>query len=254
MIAVVIRRSLDETPVFTREAAQHTVARMPIARLLHYHWRAVLRVVFAAVIATPSTIFTVWALSYAVNTVGLRKTPMLWVSMAANLVALLVIPAWARLSDRVGRKPLFIAGSAGSAVMTALYLWSITTNSYALIFVAGVAMFGVVYTATSAVWPAFYSEMFPATVRLSGTALGTQLGFAVAGFAPTIISATVGAGTHAWRGAAWITAGLCAVSIVAVLTGRETYRVPTAELGLPPGDRPAPAERTGGADYSTTSP
>jgi MFS family permease len=237
IIAVMLRRSLDETPVFVQEVAQDRVARMPIARLLHDHWRGVLRVIFAAVIATPSTIFTVWALSYAVNTVGLRRTPMLWVGVAANAVALLAIPSWAKLSDRIGRKALFIAGSVGSAVMTFAYLWSITTRSYVLIFLVGVAMFGVVYTATSAVWPAFYGEMFPAAVRLSGTALGTQIGFAIAGFVPTVISATVGSGKDAWLGAALITAGLCAVNIIAVLTGRETYDVPTAELGTRPDGR-----------------
>jgi MFS family permease len=231
IIAVLIRRSLEETPVFVREVAEDEVVRVPVAELFRDHWRSVLRVVFAAVIATPSTIFTVWALSYAVNTVGLERTPMLWVGVLANLLALLAIPLWARLSDRVGRKPVFIGGTIGSAVMTFGYLWSITTENYVLIFLAGVLMFGAVYTATSAVWPAFYGEMFPARVRMSGTAFGTQIGFAISGFVPTIISATVGSGRGAWVGAGLITAALCAVNLVAVLSGRETYRVPTSELG-----------------------
>ncbi len=105
-----------------------------------------------------------------------------------------------------------------------------SSGNYALIFVSGIVMFGVIYTATSAVWPAFYGEMFPAKVRLSGMALGTQIGFAGAGFTPTIIS-TFTSGHSAWFGAALITVALCVVNIVAVASGRETYRVPTAELG-----------------------
>jgi MFS family permease len=233
IVAVLIRRSLQETPVFVREVERDDVARMPVAELFRHHWRAVLRVVLAALIATPSTIFTVWALSYAVNTLGLAETPMLWVSVLANLVAMVTIPLWGRLSDRVGRKRQFIAGATGCAVMTFAYLWSISTGGYALIFIVGVLFFGVVYTSTSAVWPAFYGEMFPARVRLSGTALGTQIGFAIAGFVPSIIGWAVGTGPDAWMGAALITALLCLVSIVAVWTARETYRVPTAELGVP---------------------
>jgi MFS family permease len=233
VVAVIIRRTLDETPVFKQEVAADQLARLPISELLRSHWHSVLRVALAAVIATPSTIFTVWALSYAVNTVGLKKTPILWVGVLANLVALGAIPLWARLSDRIGRKPVFAAGTAGSAMMTFAYLWSIRTGSYPLIFLTGIIMFGTVYTATSAVWPAFYGEMFPARVRLSGMALGTQLGFAFAGFVPTIISAWAGTGLGAWMGAGLITAALCLVNITVVLTGRETYQVPTAELGRP---------------------
>ncbi|GIM92426.1 MFS transporter [Paractinoplanes toevensis] len=231
IVAVLIRRSLQETPVFVRGAERDDVARVPLAELFRDHWRAVLRVVFAAVIATPSTIFTVWALSYAVNTLGLDKTPMLWVGVLANAVAMATIPLWGRLSDRIGRKRQFVAGSIGSAAMTFAYLWSISTGSYALIFIVGVLFFGVVYTATSAVWPAFYGEMFPARVRLSGTALGTQIGFAIAGFVPSIIGWAVGSGQSAWIGAALITSLLCLVNIVAVSTARETFRVPTAQLG-----------------------
>ena len=233
VVAFVIRRSLDETPVFKREAAADQVERLPIWELLRSHWVSVVRVALAAVIATPSTIFTVWALSYAVNTVGLRKTPLLWVGVLANLVALGAIPLWAVLSDRIGRKPVFVTGATGSAVMTFAFLWAIRTGSYPLIFLTGIVFFGMVYTATSAVWPAFYGEMFPAKVRLSGTALGTQIGFAFSGFVPTIIGAWAGSGLNAWVGAGLITAALCLVNIVVVVTSRETYRVPTAGLGRP---------------------
>lgn len=232
LVGFFIRRTLEETPVFEAEKAAHAVERLPIVALLRDHWRGVLRVTLAAVIATPSTIFTVYALSYGVGTVGLERTPLLWVGVLANIAALGTIPLWAKLSDRVGRKPLFLAGTLGSAVAIIAYLWSVSTGNYALIFVIGIVMFGVVYTATSAVWPAFYGEMFPAKVRLSGVALGTQIGFAIAGFTPTVIT-TFTSGDGAWVGAALITAGLCLVSFVAVATGRDNYLVPTADLGQP---------------------
>jgi MFS family permease len=233
VVAIIIRRSLDETPVFKREAAADQVERLPIRELLRSHWAATLRVALAAVVATPSTVFTVWALTYAVHAAGLKKTPMLWVGVLANILALVTIPLWAMLSDRIGRKPVFIGGAAGSAVTTFAFLWAISTGSYPLIFLTGIVMFGAVYAAANAVWPALYGEMFPARVRLSGTALGTQIGFAFSGFVPTVIAAWAGSGLGAWVGAGLITAVLCLVSILAVLTGRETYRVPTAELGEP---------------------
>ncbi|WP_017984605.1 MFS transporter [Amycolatopsis methanolica] len=229
--AFVIRRKLDETPVFEREVAGKERAKLPVAVLFRDHWADVLRVVFAAVIAAVSTIFTVYALSYAVNSAGLARTPMLWVGVLANVVALGAIPLWAMLADKVGRKPVFVGGSLGCGVLIFAYLGAIASGNYVLVFVVGILMFGVVYSATNAVWPAFYGEMFPARVRLSGMAIGTQIGFAIAGFTPTIAAAIAGDKSANWVGVAIFTAGLCLVNVIAVLTGRDNYRVPTADLG-----------------------
>ncbi|TFD86218.1 MFS transporter [Cryobacterium serini] len=232
LVAFLIRRTLDETPVFTAEVAVGAVAEVPVRVLFRDHWRGVLRVIAAALIASVSTIFTVYALSFAVNTVGLDRTTMLWVGVLANVAALGTIPLWAMLSDRVGRKPVFIVGSLGCAALMFAYLYVIAIANYPLIFVVGIGMFGFVYTATSAVWPAFYAEMFPAAVRLSGMAIGTQIGFAVAGFAPTIAIAVAGDGSNAWFVVAVITAIICIINVIAVATAKETFRTPMNQLGL----------------------
>jgi MFS family permease len=239
-VGAVIRSRLAETPVFEAEAESHNLERFPVVALLRTHTPELIRVVFAATIASVSTIFTVYALSYAVNDVGLDKAPMLWVGVLANTVALGAIPLLATLSDRVGRKPVFIAGSVGLAVLVFAFLWAISIGSYPLIFLTGIVMFGIPQSATAAVWPSFYGEMFSAPVRYSGTALGTQIGFGFAGFVPTIASAVGGSGVDAWLPVSILTAGICLVSIIAVATGRETYRVPTAQLGARDSAKVAP--------------
>lgn len=226
VVGFVIRRKLDETPVFERTE----VAKLPVAVLFREHWADVLRVVVAATIASVSTIFTVYALSYAVNTIGLARTPMLWVGVLANIVALAAIPLLAGLADRVGRKPVFITGCLLCGVLIFPYLWSISIGSYALLFVLGTALFGVAYSGVNGVWPSLYGEMFTARVRLSGMAIGTQIGFAVAGFAPSVVAA-IGSAKQDWLGVAIFTAAVCVVAASAAATARETYRVPTAELG-----------------------
>ncbi len=235
----VIRRTLDETPVFQKEVAQHR-AKLPVAVLFRDHWRDVLRVVVASTIASVQTIFTVYALSYAVNGVGLAKTPMLWLGVLANAASLLAIPLCAVLADRIGRKPVFLAGSLGCAVLIFAFLWSISTANYGLIFFFGILMFGVVYSAANGIWPSFYAEMFPAKVRLSGMAIGTQIGFAIAGFTPSIAAAIAGHKSANWVGVAIFTAALCVANAIAVASARETYKVPTARLGTK-SPNPAPA-------------
>ncbi|MEU5142417.1 MFS transporter [Streptomyces sp. NPDC021139] len=232
VVGYVIRRKLDETPAFAQQAATEGVAKMPLAVLARDHWADVLRVVAGALVASVSTIFTVWALAYATSdSVGMSRTAMLWVGALANVAALAAIPLWAMLSDRIGRRPVFLIGAVGSAVTMFLYLWAISTGSYALTFLLGIVAFGIVYSAANGVWPAFYGEMFSTRVRLSGVAIGTQIGFAVAGFAVTFAARIAGPDGDDWIAVALFTAALCVPPVIAALSARETHKVPTEELG-----------------------
>ncbi|MFH8773981.1 MFS transporter [Streptomyces sp. NPDC017958] len=232
VVGYVIRRRLQETPAFARQAATEGVARLPLAVLMREHWADVLRVIAGALIASVSTIFTVWALAYATSdAVGMSRTSMLWVGALANLVALAAIPLWATLSDRIGRRPVYLIGAVGSAAAMAGYLWAISTGSYPLTLTLGIIAFGLVYSAANGVWPAFYGEMFATRVRLSGMAIGTQIGFAVAGFAVTFAAEIAGPGGDDWQAVALFTAALCVPPTLAALSARETHTVPTELLG-----------------------
>ncbi|KUM87613.1 MULTISPECIES: MFS transporter [Streptomyces] len=232
VVGFVIRRKLEETPAFEQQAASEGVPKLPLVVLLREHWADVLRVIGGALIASVSTIFTVWALAYATSdAVGMSRSSMLWVGALANLVALAAIPLWATLSDRIGRRPVFLIGAAGSAVTMFLYLWAISTGNYPLTLLLGILAFGVVYSAANGVWPSFYGEMFSTRVRLSGMAIGTQIGFAVAGFAVTFAAQIAGPDGTDWSSVALFTGALCVPPVIAALTARETHKVPTEDLG-----------------------
>ncbi len=187
-----------------RRSEVDEVPRGAPGRAVPDHWRGVLRVFFAAFIATVNTMFAVFALNFATSEdygIGISTPPMLWLAIVANLVAIAVIPFWARLSDRIGRKPVFVTGLIGSAVLVMAFLGAIAAGHVVLMFVLGVALAGVVYSMPNAVWPATYAEYFPTSVRLSGMAVGTQFGFALAGFTPTIAGALMdGDADNWWQG------------------------------------------------------
>ena len=143
LVGYVIRRNLEETPEFQAEADSAEVPRAPLAELFRDHWGSVLRVFFAAFIASVNTMFAVFALSFATSdSIGISKTLMLWVAIVANVVAILVIPAWATLSDRIGRKQVFVTGVLGSGVLAFAFLGAIAHANSLLVFVLGVAAGG----------------------------------------------------------------------------------------------------------------
>ncbi len=192
VVGFVIRRTLDETPEFHAEKKQAEVPPAPLALLFRHHWRGVLRVFFASFIAMVNTVFQVFALNFATSDeygIGISSTTMLWLAIVANVIAVGTIPLWASLSDRVGRKPVFISGLIGTAVMVTVFLWSISTGNVALILITGILLAGIIYSMPNACWPSTYAEYFPTSVRLSGMAIGTQFGFALAGFTPAIAGA-----------------------------------------------------------------
>ncbi|MCW2760818.1 MAG: proP 3 [Marmoricola sp.] len=232
---LIIRVKLDETPEFRAEKQNNEVAPAPLGILFREHWAGVLRVFFAAFIAMVNTMFQVFALNFATSDdygVGFSSTFMLWLAIIANLVAICTIPFWARLSDRVGRKPVFVTGVIGSGVLVTAFLGAIAGGNEVLTFVLGVLLAGVVYSMPNAVWPATYAEYFPTSVRLSGMAIGTQFGFALAGFTPTIAGALMGGDADNWYLVALFACAACAISAIAVLTGPgRTHLVPTNEIG-----------------------
>jgi MFS family permease len=231
VIGFIIRRTLDETPAFLEEKKQHAVPKLPLAILFRHYTPDVVRVILAALVSIVSTIFGVFALSYAANTIKIDRATMLWVAILTNVVALVAIPLWAILADRIGRKPVFVFGALMSGVLMFPYLWAISQANIGLIFVFGVLMSGIVYSAPNGVWPAFYAEMFDTRVRLSGMAIGTQIGFALAGFAPAIAAALQGTGPTAWLPVALLTAGACVVAAIAAWTARETHKIHMHDLG-----------------------
>ena len=83
-------------------------------------------------------------------------------------------------------------------------------------------VFSCSYAAANAVWPSFYAEMFSSQVRFSGLAIGTQLGFLMAGFAPSIVAAIGGLEPGGWAKISLSTAAVALIASISALTAKET--------------------------------
>ena len=229
LTAWLIRRGLEEPPAFKEARADNP----PLMQVFRWHKAAVIRVAVCAMVNTVNMVFTVWSLSFATSIVGLERSTMLLVSVIANGVALFAIPAAAVLSDRFGRKPVFITGAVGAGLMMFPYLGAVSAGNWPLIFIFGAIMSGCAYSLANAIWPSFYAEMFPTTARVTGMALGTQVGFAVSGgLAPVLASAVAGAGGENWVSVAAFTAGVCVLVGLVAMTAKETKGLSLEEIDI----------------------
>lgn len=227
-----VRFRLPESPRFLAGRRANERQVKPWQTLWRHYRFAVLRVSLAAQVSVVPAIVAVFSLSWAVGQAHLPRTTMLAVLLASACTGMLVIPAWARLSDRIGRKPVFVFGALASGALIWPYLWAIGQASEALVLVFGVLLAGVTYSAANGVWPSLYGEMFSTEVRLSGVAVGTQLGFTLAAQAPTLAAYLTRQTPAEWTSVACLVSLGCALSAVAVLGARETSQLGMSDLDL----------------------
>ncbi|HEY3471410.1 MAG TPA: MFS transporter [Amycolatopsis sp.] len=227
LVAYLLRRKLEEPEVFT---GMRERAPLPFVTLLREHGVTTLRVAVCSTINVVDTIFTIFALAYATGTGAVSWPVMLAVVSLGNLGAVVLAPVAGRLSDRIGRKPVFVLGALGSSLSLFVLFGAIDTRNTPLVFAAGLVGMSVLYTMPVVVGAAWYPEQFPARVRYTGMAVGLMLGLLASGFAPALAQA-LGEGKSTWHPTVWICVGVAVVASLAALTGPETYRTPTERLG-----------------------
>ena len=186
-----IRKGIDETPSFKAVQEKGDIPKVPLFHMLKYHWREVLIAIGAKVVETaPFYIFSTFVVSYATTNLGFTRTATLGAVMVGTIVTTILIPIMGALSDRVGRKPLYVFGTIAMALYAFPYFWLVKQGSVTLLVIATVIGLGVIWAPITAVLGTMLSEIFSAEVRYTGISLGYQIGAALAGgTAPLVATA-----------------------------------------------------------------
>ncbi|TQM01951.1 MFS transporter [Pseudonocardia kunmingensis] len=230
VIGFYVRVSVEESPLFraaqARAAARTEAAagapKTPIVEVLRRHPREVLTAMGARFAENVSYyILTIVISTYLATRYDLPSSFALGAVLIGALVHVVTIPLWGALSDRVGRRPVYLFGAAGVGVWGFAFFALLDTQDFGLTVLAvvvGLVLHGAMYGPQAA----FLSELFGTGVRYSGVSIGYQLASVVAGgLAPVIAVALLGAFGSGYAIAVYL-AACSVVTMIAVGTYGET--------------------------------
>ncbi|WP_172371968.1 MFS transporter [Sporosarcina jiandibaonis] len=187
-----VRKGIDETPSFKNVQERGEIPKIPLITTLKTHWREVLIAIGAKVVETaPFYIFSTFVVSYATTNLGFSRTATLNSVMVGTIVTTILIPIMGALSDRVGRKPLYLYGTIAMALYAFPYFWLVNQESVVLLVIATVLGLGIIWAPITAVLGTMFSEIFSAEVRYTGISLGYQIGAALAGGTAPLVAASL---------------------------------------------------------------
>jgi metabolite-proton symporter len=230
VVGLWIRTSIAESPVWkneretARKADREKPAAPPFLTVFRRHRREVLVVLGARIAENVSYyVFTVFVLTYLAEQLSVSKQTGLNALLVGSLVQLVMIPAWAALSDRLGRRPAYLIGALGVGVWGFAFFPLLEAKSFGLISLAiagGLFFHAMMYGPQAA----FFSELFGTGVRYTGVSIGAQLAPIVGGSVAPLISVALLNAYGSTTPISLYLAGCAVVTLIAVALARETSR------------------------------
>ncbi len=234
LVGLYMRRRLEETPVFKeiqqREQQNPSVAQektsSPVVQVVRHQWRSILLImVLRFAESVPFFMATVFAVSYATTQLGVEKQTMLNVVMATCVLAFPMHALFGALSDKVGRRPVYIFGALCAAAMAFPFFWLLESGSFGLMVLGYILLINIAHNSINAVQPSFFTELFGPKVRYSGASIGAQLGAIVAGgFTPFVAKGLTAINHDDWTYVAAYVAVAALVAAFAAWRAPETSR------------------------------
>jgi Sugar phosphate permease len=217
-----IRLRVGESPEFLETKERGELVKNPLATVLKEDWRNILRIIGMRLAESGGFyVIVTYMLSYiTTNKIADRQVGLTGLVIAAA-VGVAATVGWGILSDRIGRRPLYLIGTVGIIVF-AFPMFLLVHMGIPVIIVAvyviGLAVLHDMLAASQGGW---FSELFSAKTRTSGASIGYQFSASLSGFIPLIAAAV--AANYGWIGVAWVYALCGALGLIAALSTRETW-------------------------------
>jgi MFS family permease len=214
-VGLYIRLGILETPVFRRLVAEERIERAPALEVIKRQPREVILAAFARMAEqAPAYIYLAFVVAYGTQVLHQPRDFLLTALVTAGLVSFVTIPVSGHLSDRFGRKRIYLIGSVATGIFGFIYFAMLNTMVPGWIFL-GIVLSFVPHDVMYGPQAALIAECFTPRLRYSGSSIGYQLASVIAGGPAPLIATALLAAT----GSGYVIAGyiaLCAVvSIIA---------------------------------------
>jgi metabolite-proton symporter len=188
-VGLYIRLGIFETPVFAKLLAERKVERTPILEVIKRHPKEILLSAFARVgEQAPFYIFTAFIFSYGTSALHVSRDFLLIAVLTASLLSFFSIPFFGHLSDRIGRKKVYMMGAVATGLFGFVYFGLLNTGSMVAIFLA-IVLSLIPHDMMYGPQAALIAERFTGRLRYSGSSLGYQLASVIAGGPAPLIAA-----------------------------------------------------------------
>jgi metabolite-proton symporter len=225
-VGLYIRLGILETPVFAKLLAERKVDRTPMLTVIKHYPKEILLSAFARMAEqAPFYIFTAFIFSYGIETLHLSRNFLLTAVLSASVLSFVSIPLFGHLSDRIGRKNMYMIGAAVTGIFGFIYFAMLNTAQEPIIFVA-IILSLIPHDMMYGPQAALIAECFTGRLRYSGCSLGYQLASVIAGGPAPLIATYLYGSFHSAASIAVYIAICAVISLVATAlmtdyTGRD---------------------------------
>ena len=214
-IGLYIRLGILETPIFARLAAENRLERTPMIEVFRRHPREILLTALARLSEqTPFYLFTAFVFTYGTTVLHSSRDFLLTAVLAASVLSFFAIPIAGHISDRIGRKRMYLIGAATIGVFGFVYFALLDTMVPGLVFLA-IVLSLIPHAMQYGPQAALIAECFTPRLRYSGASLGYQLASIIAGGPAPLVATALFAAYHSGYAIAFYILACAVISFIA---------------------------------------
>ena len=212
-IGLWIRLGILETPVFQQLLDKNKIERTPIYEVIKKQPREIILSAFVRMAEqAPFYIFTAFIFAYTVGTLHMSRDFILTAVLVASCVSFITIPLSGHISDRIGRRKMYMIGAAVTGIFGFIYFGMVDTAVPLLVFIA-IVLSLIPHDMQYGPQAALIAEAFTPRLRYSGASLGYQLASIIAGGPAPLIATALFAAFHSGYAIAIYIAACAVVSL-----------------------------------------